>query len=204
MTQPTSRRRRAYDPQGTRQRILDVAARAFQTQGYHATSMHDVMRLADAPGGSVYHHFPTKKQLGLAVIAECVRADVIRTWVEPLESAAIARAGVLAVFDAVARDIEARGAGVVGCPVTNLALELSLVDPDFQHALHEIFTEWGNAVERRLRADLDAGRLDGDPKSLATAIVASFSGAMSLAKATQSVEPIRLCAGQIERLMPVA
>lgn len=205
MSQTAPRRRRSYDPQGTRKRILEVAAQAFQAHGYHATSMHDVMRLAAAPGGSVYHHFPTKKQLGLAVIDECVRADVARTWIDPLERAAGAREGILAVFDAVAGDIEARGAGVLGCPVTNLTLELSLVDPDFQRALHAIFAQWENALERRLRADLDAGRLrDVDPASLATAVVAAFSGALSLAKATQSAEPIRVCAGEVARLMPVA
>ena len=44
---------------------------------------------------------------------------------------------LLSVFDAVAKSISDRA--VLGCPVTNLALELSLADPDFQHALRAAF-----------------------------------------------------------------
>ena len=67
MSVPMKERRtkRAYDPEGTRGRILDAAANEFQHRGYHATSMHDIMRIAQVPGGSIYHHFPTKKSLPL-------------------------------------------------------------------------------------------------------------------------------------------
>jgi hypothetical protein len=36
---------------------------------------------------------------------------------------------------------------------------------------------------------------------LATLIVASYSGAMAMAKASQSAEPLRACAVQLETLM---
>lgn len=198
---PAAPEKRAYDSKATRRRILDVAAAEFQTRGYHATSMHDVMRIANAAGGSLYHHFPTKKSLGLAVIQERVTAAIDETWIEPVRSATTALQGVRSVFRGVARSIERGGRAPVGCPLNNLALELSLVDADFQHALSAVFESWRVAIAEKLRADRRAGVATGaDPDERATMIVASFSGAMALAKASKSVEPIRACARELARL----
>lgn len=194
------RTRRTYNPEATRGRILDAAADEFQHRGYHATSMHDVMRIASVPGGSVYHYFPTKKSLGLAVIHERVADSLAETWIEPLRRAPSASQGILSVFDDVARSIGDRA--VLGCPVTNLALELSLADTDFQQALRAAFDRWEKAIADRLREEL-AGQKQGiDCAGLATLVVAIFSGAMSLAKATQGTGPLRTCRREIVRLLP--
>ena len=196
-----SRTKRAYDPEGTRGRILDAAANEFQHRGYHATSMHDIMRIAQVPGGSVYHYFPTKKSLALAVIEESVAENLAQTWIEPLRKAPSASEGILSVFDAVAKSISDRA--VLGCPVTNLALELSLADPDFQNALRAAFYRWERAIAERLRDEQAARKRKAiDPAGLATLVVAIFSGAMSLAKATQSAAPLRTCRREIVRLLP--
>lgn len=193
--------KRSYNPVVTRGRILDAAADEFQHRGYHATSMHDVMRIADVPGGSVYHYFPTKKSLGIAVIEERVADSLAKTWIEPLRKASSASKGILSVFDDVVKSIGDRT--VLGCPVTNLALELSLADPDFQHALRSAFDRWEKAIADRLREEHAANRKRTiDPAGLATLVVAIFSGAMSLAKAAQSVVPLRTCRREIVRLLP--
>jgi TetR/AcrR family transcriptional repressor of nem operon len=201
MSRTDSSTKRAYDPEGTRGRILDAAADEFQNRGYHATSMHDIMRIAGVPGGSVYHYFPTKKSLALAVIKERVAANLAETWIEPLRKASSASKGILAVFDAVANNAGHRA--VLGCPVNNLALELSLIDPDFRGALRTVFDTWERAIAERLCDEL-ATRKRGkaDSAGLATLVVAIFSGAMSLAKAAQSTAPLRACRRELVRLLP--
>jgi AcrR family transcriptional regulator len=201
MSRTGSRSKRAYHPEVTRRCILDTAAEEFQSRGYHATSMHDIMRIAGVPGGSVYHHFPTKKSLGLAVIKERVSVSLTETWIEPLRNASSASKGILAVFDAVAKDIAHKE--VLGCPVNNLALELSLADPDFRLALRAVFDTWEQAIAERLRSELSTRR-SGKTESerLATLVVAIFSGAMSLAKAAQSTAPLLACRRELVRLLP--
>lgn len=204
MTKPDSKPKRSYDSRVTRGRILDTASDQFQQRGYHATSMHDIMRLAAVPGGSVYHYFPTKKSLGLAVIEERVAAEVTQTWIEPIRHAPSATQGVAAVFDAVAEGLERNGA-VLGCPVNNLVLELSLTDPDFQDALRRVFDQWEQTIAQRFREDLKNGLVrDVDPGKLATLVVAAFSGAMSLAKAAQSAAPVRICRKELARILPAS
>ncbi len=54
----------------TRSRILTAAQRLFRKRGYHATGLADILTLAQAPKGSLYHHFPGGKEaIGVCVIA---------------------------------------------------------------------------------------------------------------------------------------
>jgi AcrR family transcriptional regulator len=195
-TQPATRTR-TNDPAGMRKRVLDVAATLFQERGYHATSMHDVMAAAGVTGGALHHHFPSKKALGLAVIRERVVPAVVDTCMAPIEAARSAADGIAAVFRNVAATLEAQGR-VRGCPLNNMALELSLADPDFRSAIAAAFEAWRAAIAAKLRAEFGPGRSrPAEAEQLAAFVVAAYSGAMTLAKATQSAAPLRLCARQL-------
>jgi TetR/AcrR family transcriptional regulator, lmrAB and yxaGH operons repressor len=53
----------------TRTRILQAAQRLFRKRGYHATGLNDILDMAKAPKGSMYHHFPAgKEEIGVCVI----------------------------------------------------------------------------------------------------------------------------------------
>lgn len=197
----TRRMPRTNDPEALRGRILDVAADAFQSRGYHATSMHDIVRAASATGGATYHHFPSKKALGIAVIRERVALAIEQTWIVPMRSARSTLDGVLTVFAEVIASLEHRRV-VSGCEISNLALELALADQDFRVALNEVFDRWRNAIAERVRAEQATGALDDtDADELATLIVASYSGAMAIAKASQDSAPLKACALQLARIM---
>jgi len=47
----------------SRQEILRTAARLFQQQGYHATSMNDVASALKLSKGGLYHHFQSKDEI---------------------------------------------------------------------------------------------------------------------------------------------
>jgi TetR/AcrR family transcriptional repressor of nem operon len=191
--------KRINDPEGMRKKVLDVAEVAFQVRGYHASSLGDLMAAAGVSGGALHHHFPTKKALALAVIDERVAAAVEETWIAPVLAARTAREGVRTVFEAVAAELEQQGF-VRGCPLNNLAHELSLADPDFRIALAGIFAGWRRAISDKLRADQQAGRDEGtDPERFAALAVAAYSGAMSMAKTAQDASVLRDCLAGLER-----
>lgn len=52
-----------------RRQILDGATRCFTRNGFHATSMQDVLKEADLSAGAVYRYFRSKEEL-IAAIAE--------------------------------------------------------------------------------------------------------------------------------------
>ncbi|MFJ8695439.1 TetR/AcrR family transcriptional regulator [Streptomyces roseolilacinus] len=66
-----------------RRQILNGAARCFARNGFHATSMQDVLREADLSAGAVYRYFRGKEELIEAIVTEVL--DAIR---DTFESAA--------------------------------------------------------------------------------------------------------------------
>jgi AcrR family transcriptional regulator len=184
-----------------RRRVIDAAAAAFQSHGYHATSTHDIMHAAGVSAGALHHHFPTKKSIGLAVIHERVALAIEETWIAPLRSAPTTIEGVSIVFRRIAAALDDRGQ-VLGCPLNNLALEISLGDTELRSAIKEIFRRWHAAIADKLRADLDSGVLQGMvPEELATLIVSCYSGAIAIAKAEQGSQPLKRCATQLAALL---
>jgi len=184
--------RRKNDPAAMRARILDAAYDLFQQQGYNASSVHEIAARAGVSGGAFHHHFPTKKALGLAVIEERVTPGVEETWMEPLGSAPDARAVIMQIFEGLASDLDRLGM-VRGCPVNNLTLELALADVEFRSALKQLFDGWREAIATALGGS--------DAEKRAAMVVASFSGAMAIAKVEQRGEALRLCARELQRLL---
>lgn len=59
----SSRRRGSYDPDRTRQVLLDSAVALFSEQGFHATSVQEIVEKARVTKGAFYHHFDTKEDV---------------------------------------------------------------------------------------------------------------------------------------------
>ncbi|MER8070344.1 TetR/AcrR family transcriptional regulator [Streptomyces sp. NPDC094034] len=69
-----------------RRQILDGAARCFARNGFHATSMQDVLREVDLSAGAVYRYFGGKEELIAAIVTEAL--DTVR---DSFEEAALQR-----------------------------------------------------------------------------------------------------------------
>jgi TetR/AcrR family fatty acid metabolism transcriptional regulator len=54
----------------TRERILQAALQVFAEKGYHRAAVDDVVRVSGTSKGAVYHHFPNKEALFLALVDE--------------------------------------------------------------------------------------------------------------------------------------
>lgn len=57
-----------------RQQILDAARRCFVRNGFHATSMQDVLREADLSAGAVYRYFNSKDDIIAAIASNTLTA----------------------------------------------------------------------------------------------------------------------------------
>lgn len=64
----------------TRQAIIDAGVEVVDEAGYSAASLTEVIGRAGVTKGAFYYHFPTKTDMGLAILAESDRAikDAVR------------------------------------------------------------------------------------------------------------------------------
>src|SRR3954471_18297792 len=112
----------------TRERIVRAAMELFWAKGYGSTSIADILARGQVNSGSLYHFFPAKQDLLIAVL-DAYRDGIGPMLLEPAwegEPDPVARVFVLlAVYRAslVATDF------AYGCPIGSLALELHEADP---------------------------------------------------------------------------
>lgn len=149
----------------TKERILRTAFQLFHEQGFHATGVATIVRDAGINPGSLYHFFPGKDQLLLQVLefATHYLGPAVMEPVEQLTADPINR--VFALLDQYREGMLQHGCRM-GCPIGNLALEVSDGNPDARLLIHRNFENWAARVESwlveagdRLPNDLDRGRL---------------------------------------------
>ena len=58
---------------GTRDKILVGALEVFARKGYHRASVDDIVRASATSKGAVYHHFPNKEAVFLALVDDFAR-----------------------------------------------------------------------------------------------------------------------------------
>ena len=172
----------------TKDRIIRTAFQLFYEQGFHATGVATIVREAGINPGSLYHFFDSKDRLLMSVLEFAIGylAPAVMEPVERRTSDPIAR--VFALLDQYREGMVRQGCRM-GCPIGNLALEVSDSNPDARRLIHENFENWTRRVERWL---VDAGdRLPGgvDRAQLARFILTVMEGGLMQARAANDLAP---------------
>ena len=190
------------DPDQTRSLILDAAFQAIHRQGYQGMRLDDVVAATGLTKGALYHHFPNKRALGYAVVDEVIRGIIEELWLRPLEASADPLAEIIHF---VGHMDSLFGANIVtlGCPVNNLAQEMSPLDEGFRTRLDELYQEWRSGIQNAIERARASGvvRRDIDAHKVASFVLAALAGCIGVAKNAQSLDQLKLCAdGLIEYL----
>lgn len=172
---------RPRDPQRTRQHLLMAAFEEIYKSGYQSADLDAILGKAGVTKGALYHHFENKEALGYAVIEEVLTAMTREKWLRPLENARNpidALVGIFATAPLKMEDI--RG----GCPLNNLAQEMSSLHEGFRKRIAKAFDLWHSAIVSGLRQGQAAKQVrhDIDPDETATFIMALYEGYVSLSK----------------------
>jgi TetR/AcrR family transcriptional repressor of nem operon len=177
----------AVDPQpATRERLILTAMRLFWEKGYHSTSVADVLREAQANSGSLYHFFPGKQELLVAVL-EMYRDGIAPMLLTP------AWQGVDDPIDRVFALLARYRQSIVstdcvyGCPIGSLALEIHEPDPPVREAMAANFAAWVGAVQSCL--DAAGARLprDTNRRALAEFVLTAMEGGVMQARTHRDV-----------------
>ena len=90
---------------------------------------------------------------------------------------------------------------VGGCPMGNLASELSDVHEGFRRRLAEIFSEWRVRLAEALARGKARGglRADVDPARAAQFLVAALEGAILMSKVTRDIAVMESCVDELKR-----
>jgi TetR/AcrR family transcriptional regulator, transcriptional repressor for nem operon len=180
-TNPARRATRRRDPERTRERLLQAAFREVYRWGFQTVDLDTILASTGVTKGALYYHFESKEALGYAVVEEVIAANLRDTWLHPLqrgEDPIDALIGILrsrSVRPEILRS---------GCPLNNLAIEMSALDEGFRKRLALLFQEWQEGIAAALREGQIHGKVrsDAEPDETAGFLIAMYEGYVLLAK----------------------
>ncbi|MBL8064646.1 MAG: TetR/AcrR family transcriptional regulator [Chthonomonadaceae bacterium] len=180
----------------TRERLVETARDLFLVQGYNATGVAQILKASGANSGSLYHYFPTKEDLLLAVLEwyrDNIYDGLLKPVYERIDDPIERIFGILDGYRQLVTMLEFE----YGCPIGNLALELSNSHPTARSLIRENFENWVDAVGECIEAASDRLPEATDPRALALFTLTVMEGAVMLAKTYRSLEPFDAAVSQI-------
>lgn len=167
----------------TKERLVKTMGQLMWERGYADTSPRDVRELSGVGQGSLYHHFPTKRDLAVAALEHNI-AEVM--------PAATELDGPGDALQRMERYLLQPRDALKGCRVGRMTQDPQVrEDPVLLAPISEAFTKVHGHWVCALQDAIDAGELpeDADPEVLAHTLMAVIQGGYVLAMAQRDPAP---------------
>jgi TetR/AcrR family transcriptional repressor of nem operon len=189
MSVSNDRPRRTRDPERTRKHLLQAAFREVYRYGFQSAGIDTILAATNVTKGALYYHFESKEALGYAIIEEIVAKLTRDRWMLPLQRSKDrdpidTLIGIVRAIPHRPRDVKG------GCPLVNLAQEMSQLDEQFRKRLERIFHAWQEGIAMALRRGQSQGTVRRDlvPEETASFLIAMVEGYEVLAKNAQDAK----------------
>ncbi len=188
-----------------REKLIESAVELIHSRSYSEVGVNELCQHAGVKKGSFYHFFPSKQDLTLAALDQFM--EMFRR-----EFSGAAFAGDLPASERIQQvfelmylhqrtTLDATG-HVWGCPVGNLALELSTQDEPIRQKVQQVFEMMMEMVEHVLREGVSNGDLpELDITITAQALLAYIEGVLLISKTWNDPEIIRQLAAKVPQLL---
>ena len=189
MSVSNDRPRRTRDPERTREQLLQAAFREVYRYGFQSAGIDTILATTNVTKGALYYHFESKEALGYAIIEEIVAKLTRDRWMLPLQRSK--HKDPIDTLIGIVRAIPHRPRDVKGgCPLVNLAQEMSQLDEQFRKRLERIFHAWQEGIALVLRRGQSQGTVRRDlvPEETASFLIAMVEGNEVLAKNAQDAK----------------
>jgi TetR/AcrR family transcriptional regulator, lmrAB and yxaGH operons repressor len=167
--------------ENVRSNMVDGAVRLLATAGVEGTSFKEVLAVADAPRGSVYHHFPGgKSELLHAALDRVSQRALVAMEATRGQSAS----KVLEQFLGLWRALLDYSRLSAGCAVVSVTV--AGPDADVLEHVGTIFRNWTDQLTELFVA---GGMSEDTAHRMATVTIAATEGAVVLARAQRNRDP---------------
>jgi AcrR family transcriptional regulator len=179
----------------TRERLLAAALEVFAEQGYHAGTTKAITQRAGVAEGLLFHYFPTKADLMIAVLARDPLAPRIRRQLAEVDGVPLVEA-----LPRLARDwlrvIRAH------CAVTAVLLQEGHGDPRVQAAIVGVARETTALIADYLAARVRTGELRAiDPPVAARLLLQALFGLTMLCADAPAADPDAVLDRELDLLL---
>ena len=175
----------------TREHLIDVGLGLMHQNGYNATGLTDILKAANVPKGSFYHHFGSKEDFAAAALEkygmrerEHAAAILNDTTTLPLKR-------LRRYFNDLGK-IYGQKAAIPGCMMGRFSLEIAEESPQLRSRIRATFEHWQHSIAEVIRQAVAQKELppDTEAESLAGFLLNSWQGALLRSQADKSDAPL--------------
>jgi TetR/AcrR family transcriptional regulator, transcriptional repressor for nem operon len=169
---------RSRTPEETRQAILGAAFQEFYKNGFQGGSVNKIVEAAGITKGALFHHFAGKRELAFAVIDEIIEPILKARWLAPFAQSADPITSLQQMIRQLVKDDIKSGTFLQGCPLNNLAQEMSPLDEGFRARIDALYDAWRKGIAEAMTAGAKAGKVrkGASPHEAAALVVAAQMG----------------------------
>ncbi len=161
----------------TRTELLDEAQRLVQERGFNAFSYRDLARTLGIKTASIHYHFPTKGDLGLALIERYT--EQLQSDLKTIEKRHTTPADRIGAFIDGYRSTQRAGAM---CLCGALATDLVTLPEPIRPAVARYMKHSEDWLERTIEQGIDEGEFQGDAPDLAAMTLSTLQGALVVSR----------------------
>lgn len=180
----------------TKARMVDSAVRILRERGVSGVTVDAVLADSGAPRGSVYHHFPGGRD-ELVLTAGRRAADFITGLLDET----VRSCDMITALDAFIdfwKDTLTETSYRAGCPVAALGADSAADAARLVALAAKTFDRWNEKLSTALEA---AGFAADEARVLATTVIATLEGAITLCRVYRSSRPLDDVAGPLRSLL---
>lgn len=180
----------------TEKLLIDITYDLLYRKGYCATTLMDILKIAQITKGAMYYHFTNKNELVLASMKHYLEYILQSHWIEPFEECdkpiQILVRQINAYLEAFA-DTNSPLDIKHGCPLMNFVLDMSDKDEAFFVYLQSVYLRWQESVAQALQKaqSLNQTKTSFDANEQALFILSSIEGSIGVAKAYNDLETLK-------------
>jgi TetR/AcrR family transcriptional regulator, transcriptional repressor for nem operon len=160
--------KKTRDLEKSRKEILNAAFLEVFSRGFQGVSIDDIVKKTSLTKGAFYHQFPTKLDLGYALVEEVISPMIIERWIRPLDESDNPVDGILKQLRTLIGKASPDELSL-GCPLNNLVQEMAPVDSGFKSRLQTALNLWIDEMEKQLRRAKKNGHIRADINTRQTA-----------------------------------
>ncbi len=171
----------------TREKILKRCFEAMEVVGFEALRADKEVLNLNISKGALYHYFPTKLDIGYAMVDEIIKPMYESKWSGLLDRSEGIAGMIYQVIES--EKSEATEKKILrGDVLYNLMLEMSGVDLKFRQKLEEVLEMQVKILQKALLSGKNAGEIKPgvDSRSMAYLLIGQLHGCYAIAKTRAS------------------
>jgi TetR/AcrR family transcriptional repressor of nem operon len=177
----------------TREHLLDVGVDLMHRNGYNATGLSEILKAADMPKGSFYHHFGSKEEFAAAALESYIAREAKHSATVLTDSKIPPLRRLRQYFTEMIKTYGQAGA-IPGCMMGRFSLEIAAESPQLRAKISHGFRHWQHKIATVIQQAVAEGEVPAgtDAESLAGFLLNSWEGALLRSQAEKSDVPLEI------------